>query len=318
LESLAGGGRSFQDSVLYLETDSAHAAQITDQANSELQRYGQSVRATEVPQVFLRGPGGATQQALVLDCAKAAELTRFTIPHGCEEKPAVYGYYAIDLDKVKVSGQVDGSEAALNSSAKMRILPVTDQELTSSIMIDPTLLPSSVNAEQVTVAVPTDEVNREVVRTALVGASGGKQVMSRELKLAGQQTRLEDLRRVTVIGLIAAGLLAGSSAAVATAGSVLDRRRTFGALMAAGTPVRVLARALRMEAALPAMVATVAAGAVGVLVGLGLFSLIGDRPLVLSPWLLAPVVLGVGVAVLAASVCSPALRQIQTEPLADE
>ena len=58
--------------------------------------------------------------------------------------------------------------------------------------------------------------------------------------LAQMAEYLDDLRRVTVIGLIAAGVLAGCSAAVATAGSVMDRRRTFGALIAAGTPEEIV------------------------------------------------------------------------------
>jgi hypothetical protein len=122
--------------------------------------------------------------------------------------------------------------------------------------------------------------------------------------------------------LVAAALLAGCSAAIATAGSVMDRRRTFGALMASGTSVRVLSRALRAEAALPALAATLGSGAIGMLVGVGLFGLFKDSyqsaTTVLTPWLLAPVVLGLGVAVLAASVCTPALKKVQAEPLADE
>jgi ABC-type antimicrobial peptide transport system permease subunit len=189
------------------------------------------------------------------------------------------------------------------------------------LIIDPAAVPPSVlnsPTTNVTVAVPTTPANYETVRTALVAASGGTEVSSRDLHLGNQQTELDDLRRVTVIGLIAAAVLAGCSAAVATAGSVMDRRRTFGALIAAGTPVNVLARALRMEAALPALVATIGAGVVGVLVGIGLFSTANEGPIVLSPWVLAPVVLGIGVAVLAASVCTPALNRVRAEPLADE
>ncbi len=129
---------------------------------------------------------------------------------------------------------------------------------------------------------------------------------------------LADLRRVTVIGLVTASVLGGLSAAIATAGSVMDRRRTFGALMAAGTPVHTLARALRAEAALPALVATVGAGALGTAVGVGLFGLVSQSAPVFSPWLAAPIVLGALVALLAASVCSPALKRVRAEPLAEE
>jgi hypothetical protein len=66
------------------------------------------------------------------------------------------------------------------------------------------------------------------------------------------------------------------------------------------------------------MVATIGAGVVGVLVGMGLLNAIHVQQLVLSPWILAPVVLGALVAVLAASVCTPALNRVRSEPLAQE
>ena len=158
--------------------------------------------------------------------------------------------------------------------------------------------------------------NVEVVRTALARSADGRQVGSVTAQLVAQETLLGDLRRVTVIGLVAAVLLSGCSAAITTAGSVLDRRRTFGALMAAGTPVRTLSKALRTEAAMPALVATIGAGAVGVVIGIGLLYPITTAPPVITPWVLAPVVLGIVTAVIAASVCTPALM-VSAEPLSD-
>src|SRR5690606_24959904 len=152
--------------------------------------------------------------------------------------------------------------------------------------------------------------NVEVVRTALARSADGRQVGSVTAQLVAQETLLGDLRRVTVIGLVAAVLLSGCSAAITTAGSVLDRRRTFGALMAAGTPVRTLSKALRTEAAMPALVATIGAGAVGVVIGIGLLYPITTAPPVITPWVLAPVVLGIVTAVIAASVCTPALKRV--------
>ncbi|WP_027941571.1 FtsX-like permease family protein [Amycolatopsis taiwanensis] len=173
------------------------------------------------------------------------------------------------------------------------------------------------------ITVHTDPADHEVIRTALIRATAGQaSLFSRSDYLAYQGDELTDLRRVTVIGLVTAALLAGCSVAIATAGSVLDRRRTFGPLMAAGTGVRVLSRALRAEAAIPALVATIGAGGAGVAVGLGLFAVATrgreSATAVLTPWLAAPVVLGLGVAVLAALVCTPALKRIQAEPLSDE
>ena len=128
-------------------------------------------------------------------------------------------------------------------------------------IIDPALLPANFASDYVTVAVPTTEANHEIVRTALAGAAGSSPIESREARLADQQSQLDDILRVTVIGLIAATVLSGCGAAIATAGALMDRRRTYGALIAAGTEVNVLAKALRTEAALPALVATVGADA---------------------------------------------------------
>ncbi|MEU4248575.1 ABC transporter permease [Amycolatopsis sp. NPDC026612] len=321
-ESMAGGGRSFQDSVLYVDTDAQHAGKIVEQANASLQKYGQSEKAVAVGEVYLvRGtaPNRYGHRALVMTCADAVKLTRFGLtPENCTGGPGVFGDSAVDLAQYKIAPAWDGTAVAAKSGTRVETVKYPDADLHGSFVIDPAALPEGTTPKDVTVVAPATDANREIVRTALAAPAAGEEVGSRDQYLFNQQTQLGDLRRVTVIGLLAAGILAGCSAAVATAGSVMDRRRTFGALMAAGTPVRVLSRALRMEAALPALVATIGAGIVGVLVGVGLYSMVDARGIVLSPWLLAPVVLGVGVALLGASVCTPALKRVQVEPLAEE
>ncbi|QKV77185.1 ABC transporter permease [Amycolatopsis sp. Hca4] len=321
-ESMAGGGRSFADSVLYVNTDSRHAGSIVEQANASLRKYGQPEQAVAVGDVYLvRGeaPNRYGHRALVMTCADAVKLTRYGLtPENCAGGPAVFGATPIDLAAFKFASSWEGTAVAPKSGTRMEAVPPRDADLSDTLIVDPAALPAGLEPATYTVVAPTTDANREIVRTALAGPAAGEEIGSRDQYLFNQQTELGDLRRVTVIGLIAAGILAGCSAAVATAGSVMDRRRTFGALMAAGTPVRVLARALRMEAALPALVATIGAGIVGVLVGVGLYSMVDPRGIVVSPWLLAPVVLGVGVALLGASVCTPALKRVQAEPLADE
>ncbi|MBE1499769.1 ABC-type lipoprotein release transport system permease subunit [Amycolatopsis lexingtonensis] len=321
-ESMAGGGRSFVDSVLYVDTDSHHAGKIVDQANASLRKYGQADKAVAVGEVYLvKGEGNnrTGHRALVMSCADAVKLTRFGLTaDNCTGGPAVFGDSALDLAQYQLADTWEGQATPVKSGTRAEAIHLPDSDLSSTSIIDPAALPDGFTPKYVTVVAPTTDANREIVRTALAGPAAGEEIGSRDQYLFNQQTELGDLRRVTVIGLLAAGILAGCSAAVATAGSVMDRRRTFGALMAAGTPVRVLARALRMEAALPALVATIGAGIVGVLVGVGLYSMVDERGIVLSPWLLAPVVLGVGVALLGASVCTPALKRVQAEPLADE
>jgi hypothetical protein len=318
-ESMAGGGRSFQDPVLYVDTDAKHAPNLVSQANAALSRYGQTEHAVAVGQVYLvEGDRRSYSRALVMTCADAVKLTRFGFDGLCAGAPGVYTGTPLDPANMKITGNVDQSGVPLAPNTPVHQAAYHDSDLYGSLVIDPSIVPAGVVPQRVTVVAPTTDANREIVRTALAGPAAGEEIGSRDQYLFNQQTQLGDLRRVTVIGLIAAGILAGCSAAVATAGSVMDRRKTFGALMAAGTPVRVLSRALRMEAALPALVATVGAGIVGVLVGVGLFSMVDERGIVLSPWILAPVVLGVGVALLGASVCTPALKRVQAEPLADE
>ncbi|RZQ65078.1 FtsX-like permease family protein [Amycolatopsis suaedae] len=317
LESLAGGGRSFQDSVLYIDTSPDKAAQVAEKAGAELDRYGIAERPVSIPQVSLKY-GNTGQYAMVMPCADAARLTRLVPGAACTGGPAIYSGYPVTARDVTVSADYEQPGVPLTPGTVERTVPATDSDARGAVIVEPSAVPASVRPEKVTVAVQTTPASREVVRTALVGAANGEQIESRELHLSDQQTQLADLRRVTVIGLVAAGLLAGCSAAIATAGSVMDRRRTFGALLAAGTPVRTLARALRTEAALPAMVATIGAGVVGAFVGLGLFSIVDSSPVVISPWILAPVGVGALVAVLAASVCTPALKRVQAEPLADE
>ncbi|GAB2979247.1 FtsX-like permease family protein [Amycolatopsis acidiphila] len=315
-ESMAGGGGTFRDPVLSVSTSSERAREVTAQTNARLAGYGQRARAAEVGEVVLSSVNGSRLQALVVPCAQANELLRVALT--CDSAPAVYGLG--DLSGYRVSGNYDEPGVPLVAGTQVRSLRPLDSDVSVDAIVDPAALPAGVVPGQAKVAVSTTGSDPETVRTAL--AASGESVYSRDVYLAGQQTELDDLRRVTVIGLVAAAVLAGCSAAIATAGSVLDRRRTFGALMAAGTPVRLLSRALRAEAALPALAATVGAGVVGMLVGLGLFSMIQEGregvSAVLTPWLLAPVVLGLGVAVLAASVCTPALNRVRAEPLADE
>jgi hypothetical protein len=321
-DSLAGGGRQYVDSVLYADVTSNQAKTVVDKANAALARYGQQERALAVDSVYLTQGSGRYQnfeRALVMSCTDAARLTRLGITAAdCAEGTGLYAPYKMNTAGYSVVGEPGGSDPGKPlGDVPMKAYNQTGKS-DGSYVLDPSSVPAGVTPSYTSVIAPTTDANREIVRTALASAAIGVDIGSLDQHLSGQQTQLDDLRRVTVIGLIAAGVLAGCSAAVATAGSVMDRRRTFGALIAAGTPVRVLSRALRMEAALPALVATIGAGVVGILVGVGLFSTVNPGSVVISPWILAPVVLGVGVALLGASVCTPALKRVQAEPLADE
>jgi len=314
LESEAGYYSQFRDEVLYLGTSEDRAGQIVAAVDDNLERYGLDARASRVDQAELTS-GDQYHTATVATCADAERLLADAGDLPCRDTPAIYADPSVDLAGAGVPDPGTDSTVPLPADAPVVPLPNAAEGL---VLVDPALWPKEAPPLEVNVAVPADEATRESVRTALLAGSGGEQVMSKEMMLGRQDTQLADLRRLTVIGLVTASLLAGVSAAIATAGSVMDRRRTFGALMAAGTPVRTLARALRAEAALPALVSTVGAGVLGTVVGVGLFGLVSGSPAVFSPWLAAPVVLGALVALIAASVCAPTLRRVRAEPLADE
>ncbi|GAB3578448.1 ABC transporter permease [Amycolatopsis endophytica] len=318
-DAMSGGGGTYRDSVLSVDAAGHESAEIAERTNATLARYDLPARAVAMPEVTVKSVNGSTYTGLVVSCADAVKL--FRVEDTCQG-PGVYSSYHLALGGFDVSGTYDGEGVPFAPGLETEPLVRSDGDGYLPLLIDPAVLPAGITPEYGRVAVDTTPENHEAVRTALVGAAGGANVFSRDVYLNDQRDQLGDLRRVTVIGVTVAAILAGCSAAIATAGSVMDRRRTFGALMAAGTPTRVLARALRMEAALPALVATIGSGVLGMIAGLGLFSIIqesrADASAVLSPWLAAPVVLGFAVAVLAASVCTPALNRVRAEPLADE
>jgi hypothetical protein len=326
-ESFAGGGRSFKDSVLYLDVPTTRAAEQQKRIADELARSGANATVAKAARVTLEAPGGATYSGLVISCPDAAAVTRMAVGL-CAGPPAIRVDPATRLPasglqvqpQPTVGVDAEPPKFGLPAGVLTRPLGGQDPELSNSVLIDPVLVPELANVGESTLVVnPATDADREKVRTALALALPGDSFSSRELRLEEQQTTLGDLKRVTAIGLSLAALLAGSSAAITAASSVVDRRRTFGALIAAGTPVRMLGRALRTEAALPALVATLGAGAGGIAIGVALLGLFSENAaVVIDGWIFAPVVLGVAVAVLAAASSGPMLRRISNEPISDE
>ncbi|GAA0507203.1 hypothetical protein GCM10011581_41170 [Saccharopolyspora subtropica] len=328
-ETFTGGGRSFKDSVLYLDVPGKQAAAAQQRISDQLARTGAHATVANAGRVTLDVVDGASYPAMVLSCPDAAAVTRMAVGL-CAGPPAIRADPAMQLPSsgLQVQAAARGDQAVpppvpLPAGVLVRPLGGQDPELRDSVLIDPALVPQLAGAGQTTLVVnPATEADREKVRTALSLALPGQTFISRELRLEEQQTVLADLRRITAIGLGLAALLAGSSAAITAASSVVDRRRTLGALIAAGTPVAMLRRALRTEAALPALISTLASGAGGIAVGAAMFTLfldLGENPrLVISGWIFAPVVIGVAVAVLAASSSGPMLRRISTEAISDE
>ncbi|KOV80344.1 FtsX-like permease family protein [Nocardia sp. NRRL S-836] len=248
-------------------------------------------------------------------CAEVA-----TVLNGlrCGQGPAVYTYDRLYGDRFRTAAREGEVSLVLPQHYEVRSFEGSGRV---QAVIDPELLPAL--AGRVSMAgVPTTTMNREVVHTALVGTLPGARLTDGEQRGLYGDTLMADLERATVIGLSIAALLGGIGAAVAAAGSVIDRRRTFGALIAAGTPIRVLAHALRREVVLPVFTVTIAACGAGIVVGLGLLTLarglVGHGEMPLTPWVLAPIGVGLVVALVAALACGPVLRGISPRDYAAE
>nr|WP_042193365.1 ABC transporter permease [Kibdelosporangium sp. MJ126-NF4]CEL20731.1 FIG01038615: hypothetical protein [Kibdelosporangium sp. MJ126-NF4]CTQ89644.1 FIG01038615: hypothetical protein [Kibdelosporangium sp. MJ126-NF4] len=262
-----------------------------------------------------RAQGGMS--AMVITCSDAAKVTGVK-SDGCRPGPAVYVSKGIAVDPAKLQFTAWSSRSGEPMSLP-KGTPVREFESPGryQVLIDPAVYGDDNPTGVGTVAVVTTPSNKDIAHTLLVRNLPGVSVYSNERYDGRADTLAGDLRRATLLGLSIATVLGGVSAGVAAAGSVVDRRRTFGALIAAGTPVSVLTKALRREAMLPALVATLGAGAAGVLVGSGLLTLIKGS-LQLNPWIVTPVVLGIVVALMAAAACGPVLRRITARDYSDE
>lgn len=318
--------RSWKDGVQYADASATEGAPAVEAVRAELQRRGidASVVAAARASLVEGSPdtSGIMTGALVMTCAEAKEFTWLPIGD-CEGGPGIWVAPGQDLqaDDLNVLPYASGPEddpaaVPLTGRPAVHVMTGTNDKAGGTVIIDPALIPDSVGLP-VTVAVRAGADHQDLVRTLLSAALPDSTLGSLDQTRNDEQQSIDDMRRIAIIGLAIAGALGGLSAGVTVAGSVVDRRRTLAALIAAGTPAGILARALRTEAALPALVATVGAGIAGLLVGVGLLRLLDLVPQ-LNGWLLSPLVVGVGVAVLAAAACGPLLRRVPARAYSEE
>ncbi|MEV4312405.1 FtsX-like permease family protein [Actinocrispum sp. NPDC049592] len=307
----------FRDGV-YVAQGAGLSEEQVNGLRSDLSQRGINAPVVAIAEGSIGTSVRESTTAMMMTCTDASKVlgARFD---SCRPGPAIYVPQAQAVDATRLKFRAysvpDMPEDGLPLPAAVSVREYQPTGGFHGILVDPSLYPGISSAD--TVAVVTSPQNQDVVHTMLVRNLPGVSLYSNERYDARADTLSGDLRRATLIGLSIATVLGGVSAAVASAGSVVDRRRTFGALIAAGTPVRVLTKALRREAMLPALVATVGAGLAGVLVGSGLVTLIQGH-LALNPWILTPVVLGVVVALIAAVACGPVLRKITARDYSDE
>jgi hypothetical protein len=267
---------------------------------------------------------GQNYPAVIASCQDAAKVLSGLSASDCGDGPAVYA--PLGFADIVRNVEFERTARVPNDAPLAKPLPATVPVRTMSgggqmIVIDPAVFPE-LAAQPTGAATTTTPSNRDAVYTAVVRVLPDVPVADNIRDSSRGAVLIADLRRATAIGLALMALLSGASAAVAAVGSVIDRRRTFGALIAAGTPVRVLARALRREVVLPVLVATLASSAAGVFVGLGLLSVTrdisGHGEMLLNPWILVPAAAGFLVALAAAAACGPVLRTFSARDYAAE
>jgi hypothetical protein len=111
--------------------------------------------------------------------------------------------------------------------------------------------------------VPADVDDTERVRTSLAGLVPNHTLVGDGEDIYGNATAFGDVRRMTLMLLLIALVMAGTATAIGSAASVLDQRETLSRLRLAGTPVATLQRARVWHAAVPLIAATVASLASG-------------------------------------------------------
>lgn len=319
LPAMTGGPNSMgswdERGVLLADVPSSRAPELRQRLTDELAVRGVRATVAGYEQVLIGGTGDSSTFGLVIDCRAAREVTPFR--PSCEGPPAVHVPDGQPTSELTVTPSTGGADRP-SATPVPPGTPVVSEPGLDTVLVDPRAMPAVEGSERTTLSVlPPTGADRSTVRTAMARTIPGADIESIESRSVAGDVQTGDLHRITVIGLSIASVLAAGSAAITAAGSVIDRRRTLGALIAAGTQSRVLVRALHVEAALPALVAAGIATAGGTGVSLGLLNVL-DQNTTLTPAILAPIVLGLLVAALAASASGLMLRKISAEPLADE
>ena len=151
----------------------------------------------------------------------------------------------------------------------------------------------------------------EQLRTITAPIRHGNPLVSSRDDLWSQATLVGDVRRGSLVVLIAGLLLAAASSAVAAAASVVDQRRTIGRLALTGVPIEMLQAARRWQTTVPLVAATTGAIAVGLGGGIALMLGFGQSSEGLVPpetlQLVAAIVGAAGIGLVSAAITRPLL-----------
>jgi hypothetical protein len=146
------------------------------------------------------------------------------------------------------------------------------------LLIPPSLLPRSVRG-QTRLVVVTDgtAATMERVRSALWSDSGYETAMTPVERATGDEgsALTAGYTRAAEVGVVFALIVAGLSLAATTADALRERRRGLAALVALGTPVRVLRRSVVLQTAVPLLL-NIGLATVASIVGSAVYIAIAD------------------------------------------
>jgi hypothetical protein len=146
---------------------------------------------------------------------------------------------------------------------------------------------------------PGPGVDLEQLRTATASQRMGHTLVSADDDVWGDAMLVGDVRRGSLVVLLAGLVLAAGSSAVAAAASVVDQRRTIGRLALSGVPVAMLQSARRWQSTVPLVAATGGAVALGLGSSVLIMMGFGARPdQIVRPELLQLLAIVVGAAAL--------------------
>jgi hypothetical protein len=199
-----------------------------------------------------------------------------------------------------VVADADGDAVELTAGTVVALAPVGFDR--PAMIVAPADLALTDGAYPALALLTADPDAVERARTALSAAGVPVTLSTAELRTAQARDDTDRLGRALVGAMIGTFVVAGCSAAVATATGLPERRRSFALLRLTGTPLGVLRRCAVLELAVPLATASVAAALLGVLTGrwIGLGGG-ADQPV---PWADLGVPLALGVAVALALGCA--------------
>jgi ABC-type antimicrobial peptide transport system permease subunit len=144
----------------------------------------------------------------------------------------------------------------------------------------------------------TDPAALEQVRNLMFHYLPNGSLQTRETSFDGYSKDARHLYRVVTIATVGIFATAGLGLVVAVAIGLVERRRPFALLRAAGTPLKTLRRTIFLEAAVPLLFMSTLAAALGVFVGKSLVAHSSTSAPVSLVELTAPTAVGVLVCLL--------------------